>query len=101
MASINGGCNTTKSYICGKKVGDVGINNTKSVTFSVRPPQVKVITPQSSSTDYGGDDDNDDDREGKYDDDTAPWFVEHREALLVLAITGFTAITVLAFRIRR
>jgi tetratricopeptide (TPR) repeat protein len=84
-----------------KKVGDVGINNTKSVTFSVRPPQVKVITPQSSSTNYGGDDDNDDDREGKYDDDTAPWFVEHREALLVLAITGFTAITVLAFRIRR
>lgn len=84
-----------------KKEGDVGINNTKSVTFSVRPPQVKVITPQSSSTNYGGDDDNDDDREGKYDDDTAPWFVEHREALLVLAITGFTAITVLAFRIRR
>jgi len=79
-----------------KKEVDVGINNTKSVTFSVRPPQVKVITPQSSSTDYGGDDDNDVD-----DDDTSPWFVEHREALLVLAITGFTAITVLAFRIRR
>jgi tetratricopeptide (TPR) repeat protein len=76
------------------------IKETKSVTFSSRPPQVKEITPQSSVM-GGDDDDDDDDREGNYDDDTSPWFVEHREALLVLAITGFTAIAVLAFRTRR
>jgi hypothetical protein len=61
---------------------------------------VKVITPQSS-TNCGGDDDDDDREVGNYDDGTSPWFVEHREALLVLAITGFTAIAVLAFRTRR
>jgi hypothetical protein len=77
------------------------IKETKSVTFSSRPPQVKVIIPQSSTNCGGDDDDNDDDREGNYDYDTSPWFVEHREALLVLAITGFTAIAVLAFRTRR
>jgi hypothetical protein len=76
------------------------IKETKSVTFSSRPPKVKEITPQSSVM-GGDDDDDDDDREGNYDDDTSPWFVEHREALLVLAITGFTAIAVLAFRTRR
>jgi tetratricopeptide (TPR) repeat protein len=77
------------------------IKETKSVTFSSRPPQVKVITPQSSTNCGGDDDNNDDDREGIYDYDTSPWFVEHREALLVLAITGVTAIAVLAFRTRR
>jgi hypothetical protein len=64
---------------------------------TVRPPQVKEITPQSSA--MGGDDV--DDREVDNDYHTSSWFVEHCEALLVLAITGFTAITVLAFRTRR
>jgi hypothetical protein len=64
---------------------------------TVRPPQVEEITPQSSA--MGGDDV--DDREVDNDYHTSPWFVEHHEALLVLAITGFTAITVLAFRTRR
>ncbi|KAL7550314.1 hypothetical protein ACHAWF_013553 [Thalassiosira exigua] len=52
----------------------------KSVSFSNRPPEVKKI---ESTID---------------DDDEDPWYSEHKEALIMLAIAGFSATALMALR---
>lgn len=53
----------------------------KSVSFSQRPPQVKEF---ESSTE-------DDEKDG-------PWYSEHKEALIMLAVAGFSAAALIALR---
>ena len=56
----------------------------KSVSFSRRPPQVKEFERSI------GDDDE--------DDDDSPWYSEHKEALIMLAVAGLSAATLMAIR---
>ncbi|KAL3799188.1 hypothetical protein ACHAW5_005465 [Stephanodiscus triporus] len=61
----------------------------RSVSFSSRPSRVREYES------HGGDDDDDDD-DDDYDD--APWYSAHREALILLAVAGFSAVVLLAMR---
>ena len=58
----------------------------KSVSFSRCPPQVKEFEPFSSS-------DDDDDQE-VHDS----WFNQHKEALIVLAVAGFSTIELISLK---
>ena len=57
----------------------------KSVSFSRRPPQVKEFERSIC------DDDED-------DDEDSPWYSEHKEALIMLAVAGLSAATLMAIR---
>mmetsp|Transcript_11009 Transcript_11009/g.19493 ORF Transcript_11009/g.19493 Transcript_11009/m.19493 type:complete len:85 (+) Transcript_11009:1294-1548(+) len=58
----------------------------KSVSFSERPPQVKEFDSSAESAD-------DED-----EDESSPWYSEHNEALIMLAVAGFSAAALMALR---
>ena len=68
-----------KSSLNGNKDGRPGPR--KSVSFSNRPPQIKEIESANSE-----------------DGEDAPWYSEHQEALIMLAVAGLSAVALMALR---
>ena len=61
----------------------------KSVSFSHRPPQVKEFESSAEEFESSADD---------ADEDGSPWYSEHQEALIMLAVAGFSAVSLMALR---
>ncbi|KAL7533281.1 hypothetical protein ACHAXR_005148 [Thalassiosira sp. AJA248-18] len=55
----------------------------KSVSFSNRPPQVKEIESVAAPGE---------------EDEEAPWYLEHQEALIMIALAGFSGVALMAMR---